>query len=497
MIRPTAPTPFDVPVDQLVPRLMDGAQALTPQFLEALAAIAPTSIDGEDLAEHGRDWWPIAIGWAAAGQVPALASVIVRPTSAQQVAQILGACNEARVPVTPMAGRSGVCGGSIPLRGGVALDLCELNQVHEVDEISETVTVDAGMFGPDLEAHLAGVGPGYSVGHFPQSFDLSTVGGWLACRGAGQYSTRYGKIEDMVVALTVALPDGRLIETAGTAPRSATGPSLTQLFVGSEGTLGVITSATLKLHRKASAEARRVVSFATFDDGLEACRRILQRGATPAVLRLYDVIESKRSFEVEANVLIVLDEADPHLLAATMSIVDEELAGATQEDLGHVDHWLGSRNNVSQLAPLWRNHVVVDTIEISGSWKDLGQTTERLLATLRETPGTLTASVHQSHAYSDGACCYFTFAGRPTAEDGENQLEAEANYYQRVWTAANACIIAEGRAVSHHHGVGLHRADALVASLGSAHDVLQQVKDALDPNGIMNPGKLGLSEVAR
>ncbi len=497
MTRPTPPTPFDVEVDQLVPRLMDGAHEMTPAFFEQLRAIAPTSIDGEDLAEHGRDWWPIAIGWAAAGQVPALAGVIVRPETAEQVAQVLQVCNDARVPVTPMAGRSGVCGGSIPLRGGVALDLCELNKVHEVDEISETVTVDAGMFGPDLEAHLAGVGPGYSVGHFPQSFDLSTVGGWLACRGAGQYSTRYGKIEDMVVTLTVALPDGRLIDTAGTAPRSATGPSLTQLFVGSEGTLGVITSATLKLHRKATAEARRVVSFATFDEGLEACRRILQRGATPAVLRLYDEIESKRSFEVDSNVLIVLDEADPHLLAATMAIVDEELSGATTEDLAHVDHWLGHRNNVSQLAPLWRNHVVVDTIEISGSWKDLSLTTQRLLTTLRETPGTMTASVHQSHAYADGACCYFTFVGRPTAQDGDNQLEAEANYYQRVWDAANACIISEGRAVSHHHGVGLHRAGALVASLGSAHGVLQQVKDALDPNGIMNPGKLGFSEVAQ
>ena len=386
MITPTPPTPFDVAVDQLVPRLMKEQNALSPALLENLAAIAPTSIDGEDLAEHGRDWWPIAIGWAAAGQVPALASVIVRPETAEQVALVLKACNEARVAVTPMAGRSGVCGGTIPLRGGVALDLCALNEVHEVDEISETVTVDAGMFGPDLEAHLAGVGPGYSVGHFPQSFDLSTVGGWLACRGAGQYSTRYGKIEDMVVTLTVALPDGRLIDTAGTAPRSATGPSLTQLFVGSEGTLGVITSATLKVHRKATAEARRVVSFDSFDAGLEACRRILQRGATPAVLRLYDVIESMRSFEVDANVLIVLDEADPHLLGATMAIVDEELVGARNEDLAHVDHWLSHRNNVSQLAPLWRNHVVVDTIEIAGSWKDLSGTTERLLATTERLP---------------------------------------------------------------------------------------------------------------
>ena len=494
---PTPPTPFDLPASELTTRLAEKPVVISPKLLEALSAISPVSEEVGDRAEHGRDGWPIAIGWAANGQVPALPGVVIRPTSATQVADILRICSQAGVPVTPMGGRSGVCGGSVPIFGGVALDLCGLNAIHEVDETSLTVTVDAGMFGPDLERHLAGVGPGYSVGHFPQSFDLSTVGGWLACRGAGQYSTRYGKIEDMVVGLTVALTNGRLISTEAKAPRAATGPSLTQLFVGAEGTLGVITSATLKIHRRPGSEARRSVSFANFDEGLEACRRILQRGATPAVLRLYDEIESKRSFGVERCALIVLDEADLHLLNATMAIVDEEVSSAQVEDLAHVDHWLERRNDVSQLAPLWRNHVVVDTIEIAGSWKDLGGTTARLLAALRSTEGTLTASVHQSHAYSDGACCYFTFAGRPTAADGDDPMEAEARYYERVWKVANETIVAEGRAVSHHHGIGLHRANALQTSLGSAYDTLVAIKHTLDPAGIMNPGKLGFGGPAQ
>ncbi len=170
------------------------------------------------------------------------------PTTVAQVAATLAACNDARVPVTAAAGRSGVCGGAIPVHGGVALDLTALNGPQRVDETSLIADVAAGTFGPDLEAALGAEGAGYTLGHWPQSMDLSTVGGWLACRGAGQYSTRYGKIEDMVIGLEVVLADGRIVHTEGKGPRAATGPNLTQLFVGSEGTLGVITEARLRIH---------------------------------------------------------------------------------------------------------------------------------------------------------------------------------------------------------------------------------------------------------
>ena len=164
------------------------------------------------------------------------------------------------------------------------------------------------------------MGDGYTLGHWPQSMDLSTVGGWLACRGAGQYSTRYGKIEDMVIGLEVVLADGRVVHTEGHGPRAATGPNLTQLFVGSEGTLGVITEARLRIHPLPPAQERRAFGFTSFAAGLEACRRILRRGATPAVLRLYDTTESARNFDQpDTNVLVVLDETDPALLAATMA----------------------------------------------------------------------------------------------------------------------------------------------------------------------------------
>ena len=176
----------------------------------------------------GSDWWPVAIGWAAEGGVPQRPAAVVRPTTTEQVAATLAACDVARVPVTAAAGRSGVCGGSVPVHGGIALDLTGLEGVVRVDETSLTADVRAGTFGPDLEVALGKVGDGYTLGHWPQSMDLSTVGGWLACRGAGQYSTRYGKIEDMVIGLEVVLADGRVVHTEGRArapPPGRTSPS--------------------------------------------------------------------------------------------------------------------------------------------------------------------------------------------------------------------------------------------------------------------------------
>jgi alkyldihydroxyacetonephosphate synthase len=391
-----------------------------------------------------------------------------------------------------MAGRSGVCGGSVPVHGGVALDLTGLEGLLGVDETSLTADVRAGMFGPDLQDALGKTGDGYTLGHWPQSMDLSTVGGWLACRGAGQYSTRYGKIEDMVVGLEVVLADGRVVRTEGHGPRAATGPNLTQLFVGSEGTLGVITEARLRVHPRPAAEERRAFGFASFADGLEACRRILRRGATPAVLRLYDRTESERNFEhPETNVLIVLDEGDPHVLAATLAVVDEECgprAGATALDAALVERWLGHRNDVSALAPLWRAGIVVDTAEVSGPWAVLPGLCDEVVAALSGLEGTLAASAHQSHAYPDGACLYFTFGGRGP----EGDAEWRERYYRRAWDTITETTLAHGAAISHHHGIGLQRARFLPRALGPAFDVLVSLKEALDPAGILNPGKLGL-----
>ncbi|HMC41587.1 MAG TPA: FAD-binding oxidoreductase, partial [Acidimicrobiales bacterium] len=233
--RPTPAIAFDAPL-RSIRRRFDGRRVeVDDRLLERLrAACSEVVVDDEACVEAGRDWWPLAIHWALAGEVPSRASAVARPRAAGEVGEVLRLCNEARVPVTPVAGRSGVCGASIPAFGGVALDLCGLAGLLDVDDASLLVDVAPGTFGHALEEELRSR-HGVTLGHWPQSMSLSTVGGWLACRSAGQYSTRYGKIEDMVVGLEVALADGRLVRTGGTGPRAAAGPDLTQLFVGSEG----------------------------------------------------------------------------------------------------------------------------------------------------------------------------------------------------------------------------------------------------------------------
>jgi alkyldihydroxyacetonephosphate synthase len=469
--------------DRLTAKRIEVDGALRAQLVATGADIT----DAPDvLAEAGRDWWPLAMIWALDGQVAARASAVVRPTDVAQVQGVLRACNDARVPVTAAAGRSGVCGASVPAFGGVLLDLTALEGIVGVDDVSLLVDVQPGTFGDVFEDRLRAE-HGLTCGHWPQSMALSTVGGWLACRGAGQFSTRYGKIEDIVEGLDVVLADGTLLHTGG-APRAAVGPDLTQLFVGSEGTLGIIVGARLRAHRLPSAEMRGAYAFASFTDALDAMRRIVQRGATPAVLRLYDPVEGDRSYQTgKVHVLLVLDEGDAHVIEATRRIVDEETAHGHAEplDVGLVGTWLEHRNDVSALEALISRGFVVDTMEVSGSWRALPEMYVRATEAIRNVEHTIVASAHQSHSYPDGGCLYFTFAGKPP----EDQREA---YYRAAWDAGQRAVLAAGGALSHHHGVGLNRSRFVPEALGAGFDVLQSVKDALDANGILNPGKLGL-----
>jgi alkyldihydroxyacetonephosphate synthase len=482
---PTPPIAFPNGAARATARLTDRFVEVDDKLEARLAATGATLTRATDLVnEASRDWWPLAMIWALDDRIAARASVVARPDSAAQIADILRACNDARVPVTAAAGRSGVCGASVPVFGGVLLDLTGLAGIRAVDPISMVVDVLPGTFGDVFEDQLRAE-HGVTSGHWPQSMALSTVGGWLACRGAGQLSTRYGKIEDIVTGLDVVLADGTTVTTGG-APRAAVGPDLTQLFVGSEGTLGIIVGARLRVHPSPAAEGRAAYAFGSFVDALDVMRRIVQRGATPAVLRLYDAIEADRSYHTgDANVLLVLDEGDAHIVDATMRVVAEECATADPIDVALVEQWMEHRNDVSALEALIQRGFVVDTMEISAPWGALSTIYERTTEAMRAVEHTLVASAHQSHSYTDGGCLYFTFAGRPP----EDQREA---YYRAIWDAGQRRVLEHGGALSHHHGVGLNRARFVPDALGAGFDVLTAVKQALDPNGILNPGKLGL-----
>lgn len=482
---PTPPIALAGGASGVTDRLGGARVDVDDAFVARLGSVCPTDTDGDALGEAGRDWWPLAMTWALSGQVGGRAGVIARPTTSGQVAEVLRVCNDARMPVTAAAGRSGVCGGSVPVHGGVVLDLCGLAGIVSVDDSSLLLDVLPGTFGDHLEHELR-ADHALTLGHWPQSMALSTVGGWLACRSAGQLSNRYGKIEDMVVGLDVALADGRIIHTGG-APRAAVGPDLNQVFVGSEGTLGVIVGSRLRLHPAPTHERRGAWGFPSFAAGLDACRRILRRGGRPAVLRLYDTVESDRNFGTgdAHHVVLALDEGEAAVVDGSWAVVADECAAADPLDEALVETWMGHRNDVSALERLISGGLVVDTMEISASWADLPGIYDRTVAAITAVEGTLAASAHQSHAYTDGACLYFTFAGKPAPE-------AKDDFYRAVWDAGTRAVLAGGGALSHHHGVGLNRSRFVREALGPAFEVLVAVKDALDPNGILNPGKLGL-----
>ncbi len=485
---PTTPIAFSRPAADVTDRLGGTRVPVDDALLARLAGTGAEVLVAADVtAEASRDWWPLAMIWALDGETPARAAAVVRPRDAAQVGAVLAACDATRTPVTPAAGRSGVCGASVPVHGGVVLDLTAMSGIVDVDHESMILDVLPGTFGTWLEDTLR-TDHGLTVGHWPQSIDLSTVGGWLACRGAGQMSTRYGKIEDMVVGLDVALADGRRITTGG-APRAAVGPDLNQVFVGSEGTLGVITGARLKLHPVPPTERRAAYAFPSFATANDACRRIVQRGAHPAVLRLYDAIEADRTYHTgpDDHLVLVLDEGDAAIVDATMTVVAEECRDATLADVDFVEQWLGHRNDVSALQALISRDYVVDTMEISAPWRRCVEIYEAATTAIRAVPGTLVASAHQSHSYPDGACLYFTFAGQPGRDDREQ-------FYRAAWDAGTRAVLAHGGALSHHHGVGLNRSRFVRDALGPAFDVLAAIKAGLDPHGIMNPGKLGLPD---
>jgi len=368
------------------------------------------------------------------------------------------------------------------------LDVCGLDKFTAYDEESQLLEVEAGVFGDIFEERIQAE-HGMTLGHWPSSYAISTVGGWVACRGAGQLSTRYGKIEDMVHGLDVVLANGDLV-SLGNGTRAAVGPDLLQLFIGSEGTLGVITKIRFKLNRLPEHGRAIAYGFDTFAEGLEACRQIMQQGAIPAALRLYDELESGLQFGLpDTNVLLVADEGEKEIVEAGLTLSEEVCAASAVKLDGDAifERWLDTRYLTGKSAEGFKPSpgLVADTLEMIGNWRDLPVIYDEVVAAINAVPGTLAGSAHQSHAYLDGACLYFSLRG-------EVPVDERARWYRAAWDAANEVILRHGATLSHHHGVGLLRAPYMAESLGAGFDVLRAIKTALDPKNLLNPGKLGL-----
>jgi alkyldihydroxyacetonephosphate synthase len=442
-----------------------------------------------DRLSYSKDYWPIALRWTLEGKVAALPDFIVWPERTEQISQLVILANKEEIPVIPFGEGSGVLGGAIPIKGGIIVDMKKMSNILALNDVNLTVRVQPGINGMNLERTLNR--KGYTMGHIPQSLYCSTLGGWLACRAAGQFSTKYGKIDDMVISLEAVLPQGEIIKSK-TVPKSSTGPQIDRLLLGSEGTLGIITECTLKIWLYTEKRVFQSYAFSELEQALESIRLILRRGIYPAVVRLYDKIETSRHFYQMKKakgkcMLILVMEGDGELVNLEEKVSHAVCTAHKGVSCGEhpVEHWLSTRFNVKEISEFLPRDVIFDTIEVSVMWDKSIHLYDSMIRAMNTIEGVIMASAHASHFYPQGVCFYFTFGGTPVNATPHD-------FYTSVWDAAMKSCITSGGSISHHHGIGLMRSSWLSEELGESFEILKKVKNILDPRNIMNPGKMGL-----
>lgn len=454
--------------------------------------------DPAELAARTRDCWPLLAMRERAGERLERPAAVVWPGTVEEAAELYRWASARGVPVVPYGGGGGVTGGAAPVPGCVMIDTKRLDRIVGLDEESGLVVVQPGVIGQVLEEHL-GV-RGWTLGHFPSSITVSSVGGFAAARSAGQSSTKYGTFPSMVAGLEAVLPDGTIVRRKA-QPATAAGPDLIGVLVGSEGTLGLITELTLRVHPAPEAIALRGYRLPDFRAGLGAVRTVLRIGLRPAVVRLYDENDTAL-FHPEVGggcLMVTMCEGWPPLVDLEERALADAVRAAGGEDLGEQPgrSWHERRYEASyKLADYLKPHgafgdaVAVDTMEVAAGWGPLPAVYEAVREALAGAMDLVLC--HASHAYPDGACLYFTFGAA-----GQGDEVAVRERYERAWATAMPAATAAGATITHHHGVGLLRAPYLGAELGDGGmTMLRRIKDALDPAGIANPGKLGLGASA-
>jgi len=414
--------------------------------------------------------------------------VVVRPTGTEEVQAIVRIANETKTPLVPFGLGSGVCGGIRPDPSVILVDLSEMNKIREIDEINLLASFDAGKQG--LEAEEAVAAKGLTIGHWPQSIAISTVGGWVSTRAAGQFSTAYGNIEDIVYSIEAVLPNGDLVEL-GKAPRAAAGPDLRHLLLGAEGTHGIVTGVTLALRRQPEERAFTAYYTPSLQAGFEAQRAIVQADWLPPVMRQYDPAEVGRNFSdytsEDRGLLLMVHEGPASRVRVEIDAIDTiaRNAGLDPAPSAVGPHWMKGRNHVPSWRDLFERGVIVDTIEVSASWTRINAVYEAAIESLIELDAVVVASAHSSHVYRTGINLYFTFVARH-----EDSADMEATYLE-CWRRVMEATARHGGGVAHHHGSGRLRKNFIHHDLGD-HGVslLRRVKNAIDPHGLMNPGNL-------
>jgi alkyldihydroxyacetonephosphate synthase len=431
-----------------------------------------------------RDMWPLGLMQERDG-IRRPKVLVARPVGREQVIAIVRWAGANGVTVTPMGGATGVCGALAPRAGELVLDMGGFDRILALDETNLTCTCESGVNGLVLEKHLNE--RGLTLGHFPSSLPGTTVGGLIATRSSGQESSRYGNVEDMVLGLAVVLPDGTFAAPRP-GPRSALGPALHQLWLGSEGALGVVLGAVLRVHRLPELVVGRAFAFGDLESGLEAMRAVMQAGIRPLVMRLYDADDTAfNGYDVPADAcVLVVATAGLAEVAKVEADAVRQFAGAAT-DLGEEPwrRWESHRFSLSAerlKALLEPAGAYVDTIELAAPWTVLPNLHARVKSAIAI--GGL-ALCHFSHAYEQGCCAYFSFGG---SADTEGEARAA---YGRAWEGAMTAALELGATISHHHGTGQVRSRWVADEMGGWMRVWRAVKDGIDPKGTMSPRALG------
>lgn len=458
--------------------------------LEGLLGEKKSTTDLSDLVSVSRDVYPAAQLWTRRGEVKYKPDVIVWPENVEDISAVMKFASQKGIPVTALGGGSGVCAGAVPIKRGIVLDMKRMNRLISINDISFLATVEAGMIGEMFERELNA--RGYTLGHFPSSIYCSTVGGWIAARSAGQYSSKYGKIEDMIASLTVVLADGTIIRT-NPAPREATGPDIDQVIAGSEGTLGIVAEAILFINLLPKERRFSAWMMKDMETGIDAMRLIMRAEIAPAVARLYDPLDTKmalasQNIKADGCLMILLFEGDEEIVDYQAGVAERICSELSGKNLGEgpARYWLKKRYAVSyKQSQIFAGGegTIVDTIETATTWSKLLDLYKAMMDAIKKH---CLIMAHVSHIYPEGAGIYFSVVG-----NANDKLPDEL--YERIWETAMTVATEHKAALSHHHGVGMLKGPWMEKSLGTeTMDLYRAVKNQLDPKGILNPGKMGL-----
>jgi alkyldihydroxyacetonephosphate synthase len=444
----------------------------------------------EDRVRHTRGKSTVDLLRLRSGDGADAPDALVLPGNHDDVLAVLEICTRHRIAVVPFGGGTSVVGGLTPVRAGfagvVALDLSRLDRLVSVDAVSRVAVLEAGVRAPRADDLLAE--QGMSLGHFPQSYPYASIGGFAATRSSGHFSTGYGRFDEMVVGLRAATPSGTI--DTGRAPRSAAGPDLRQLLLGSEGTLGVITSVAVRVHPLPSSEVVDAWGFDSFLDAVPVVRRLIQDGPAPAMIRLSDEVETMLSTGAGSGASCVALIAYETSTWSARPAIEKVLidAGARPLPATVGEQWLRNRYQAPYLRDaLLDAGALAETLETATFWSDIP---ELYTAVRSAVTNALTAQgtapvvlCHVSHVYTTGASLYFTIVSAQAADPVAQWRAAKA--------AANRAILDHRGTITHHHAVGTDHAVAYAEEVGPvALAALRAVKRQLDPAGILNPGVL-------